>query len=185
MTTNIPRPRKPFGPFAKVSLVVVGYIAALLVAYAGIEVYVAATASPDRDTYGAMYAFGDSLLFLGMAGVAAVPATIAALVFLRPVRGFWVVLSIMGLAFAATGLAAGIDYLFARATLPGPENMHWWTGLSVLRILVAPLFAGAFFLSGVIAPNRRAQWALLSATGIETLSFACFALSWFFHTLRH
>jgi len=36
-----------------------------------------------------MYAFGDSVLFLGVLGVAAIPATGTALFFLRPRQGFW------------------------------------------------------------------------------------------------
>ena len=62
--------------------------------------YIAATNVPDRQVYGAMYDFGDSLLFLGTLGLAAVPATGAALFFLRGRPAFWKILSISALAIA-------------------------------------------------------------------------------------
>ena len=65
-------------PAAKAGIVVAGYVAAVAVASLVLRVYIAATSGPDRQTYGGMYAFGDSLLFLGVAGVAAIPATGAA-----------------------------------------------------------------------------------------------------------
>ena len=80
-------------PAAKAGIVVAGYVAAVGVASLVLRVYIAATDGPDRQTYVGMYAFGDSLLFLGVASVAAIPATGAALFFLRPYRGFWKVLS--------------------------------------------------------------------------------------------
>ena len=71
----------------KVGLVVAGYIVAFLITVAFIAVYTAATNSPDRQASGGMSAFGDSLLFLGVLGMASVPATGAALYFLRRGRG--------------------------------------------------------------------------------------------------
>ena len=66
----------------KVGLVAAGYVVALLIASAGVALYVASTSGPDRKTYGGMYAFGDSLLFLAVFALAAAPATGAALYFL-------------------------------------------------------------------------------------------------------
>ncbi len=68
-------------PRIKVAAVLGGYVVAFLIASAVVAVYVAATSGADRQAYGAMYAFGDSLLFLAVFGVAAVPATAAALFF--------------------------------------------------------------------------------------------------------
>jgi hypothetical protein len=56
-----------------------GYALAVLAAFVVVEIYVAATAGPDRDTYAGMYAFGDALLFVAVLGVAALPPTAAAL----------------------------------------------------------------------------------------------------------
>jgi hypothetical protein len=143
-----------------------------------VAIYVAATSGPDRQEYGAMYAFGDSLLFLGVFGVAAIPATGGALFFLRSYRLFWLVISVAAPGISTTGLAALIDYVFAR-TADAQSFLHFFSALAVLRILVAPLFALAFFLSGLFAPNRFSRIALLVAAVIEALVFAYVALIWF------
>lgn len=148
---------------AKIALVVAGYVGALLVACAIVVVYVAATSGPDRQAYSGMYAFGDSLLFLAVFGVAAVPATGSALFFLRPYPSFWRVLSVVAPAIAATGLAAFVVY-FAAQTAGAGSLLHSWSGLAVLRILVAPLLALASF-SRVFSPRAvplgsRCSWSL-------------------------
>jgi hypothetical protein len=148
------------------------------VASAVVAVYVAATSGPDRQTYGVMYDFGDSLLFLGVfAAIGALP-TGAALFFLRPIRMSWTALSALALAVAATALAAFIAHVLARAA--GSSSMLYaWSSLAGLRILVAPLFALAFFLSGLFAPNRASRITLLGVTVIEAGVFAYAALIWF------
>src|SRR5438045_8405183 len=73
-------------PIAKAGIVAGGYVAAFAVARLVVSIYVASTSGPDRQTYGAMFGFGDMLLFLAVFGLAAVPATAAALFFLRPRR---------------------------------------------------------------------------------------------------
>jgi len=46
--------------------VLAAYAAAFSIACALVYAYAALTAGPDRQTYGAMYGFGDSLLFLAL-----------------------------------------------------------------------------------------------------------------------
>jgi hypothetical protein len=163
---------------AKVGLVAGGYLGAVLVAVAVVAVYVAYTSGPDRDVSSGMYAFGDSLLFLAVFGLAAVPATGAALFFLRANRTFWRVLSIAALAIAATSLAALVEYVAAQGADRGSVH-HSWSALAVLRILVAPLFALAFFLSCVFSPDRVPRIALLVASLVEATVFASVALLMF------
>jgi hypothetical protein len=160
----------------KVGLVVAGYVVAVLLALAVVAIHDAFMSGPGSQ--GGMAAFGDSLLFLAVFGVSAVPPTSAALYFLRSHRSFWPPLSVTALVIAATGLAALIDYLGARGDGTGPL-FGSWSAFAVLRILVAPLFALAFLLSGVFAPNRSSRIALLLATGIEGSVFAYIALLWF------
>lgn len=160
---------------AKVGLVALGYVGAVLVALAIVALYIAYTDGADRPASGGMHAFGDGLLFLAVFGVAAVPATVAALVFLREYRRFWLVLSVAGLVIAGTGLAAFICYLATR-TVEAGSNLHSWSALAILRILVAPLFALGFFLSGVFAPNRGPRIALFVATVVEAAVFAYVAV---------
>jgi hypothetical protein len=159
-------------PRIKVASVLGGYVIAFLIASAVIAIYVAATSGADRQTYGAMYAFGDSLLFLAVFGVAAVPATAAALFFLRPCRSFWLVLSVVALALALSGVAACIEFLAARTAFRAGSIPSTWSGLAVLRILVAPLFAVTFLLSGLFAPGRSARIALIVATVSDAAIFA-------------
>jgi hypothetical protein len=162
----------------KIGLVITGYVIALLIAYAVLAMYIAATSGPDRHASGGMFAFGDILLFLAVFGVAAVPPTGAALFFLRPYRSFWVALSITALVLAATAIAALIDYVATRTAEAG-SVVHDWSALAVLRIIVAPLFALAFFLAVFFAPNRFSRVVLLVAAIVEATVFAFIALIWF------
>jgi hypothetical protein len=158
----------------KIGLVAAGYVGALLVACAVVALYIAFTDSPARDASGGMYAFGDSLVFLAVFGLAAVPATSAAFFFLRPHRWFWQVLSVIALAVAATAIAAAILYATGRSRPAGPGLA--WADYSILRLIVAPLLAGAAFLAGILAPDRRLRIALFVACVIEVAAFASFVL---------
>jgi hypothetical protein len=136
-------------PLAKITLVGLGYIGALAIAFAAVSLYIACTNSPDRETYAAMFAFGDSLLFLAIFGVAAVLPTGAALFFLRPYRPFWRALSITAVVIATSGVAAFCVLLEMRRTDPN-SVASVWPALAV----VAPLFALAFLVSALFAPSR-------------------------------
>ncbi|HVK56452.1 MAG TPA: hypothetical protein VM532_15675 [Burkholderiales bacterium] len=166
-------------PFAKAGLVAAGYIAAFAIASLVVAIYVAATSGSDRQASGGMFAFGDSLLFLVVFGLAAVPATCATLFFLRPYRAFWVILSVAALVITTTSLAALLGYVATKTSDPR-SVLHYWSAFAVLRILVAPLFATAFLLSGLFAPNRAARVSLFVAMGIETAVFAYVAVTWLF-----
>ena len=166
-------------PIVRTGVVVGGYVGALLVASAAVAVNVAATSGADRQGASGMYAFGDSMLFLGVFGVAAIPATGAALYFLRSARGFWRPFSVVGLTIAGTAVAAAVLYLVGRGTVPG-STLQTLAGFSVLRILIAPLFGLAFFLAGLFAPTRSDRIALLVATAMEAAAFGVIALTWVF-----
>lgn len=164
---------------AKVGIICGGYLAAFGIAPLAVTLYIAATSNIDRVTYSGMSACGDSLVFLFAFGAAAVAPTAIALFFLRPYRQFWSVLSAVALAIAATGLIAGIDYV--AAGFPNASAVvQSWSAFAVLRIIVAPLFAGAFCLAGLFAPNRNTRTALLLATVMDATGFTCaaFTLIW-------
>ena len=168
-------------PLAKAGLVAIGYIAALAIAWLVVGIYVANTSNPDPQ--GGRFAFGESLLFLAVFGLAAVPATGAALFFLRPRPAFWVTLSVGSLAVAATSLAACLTYV-APAAFDTGSVLRSWSAFAPLRILVAPLLAGFFFLSGLFAPTRSARICLLAAGTTEVAVFAYAALT-LFHPFHH
>src|SRR5882672_8662198 len=137
-------------PLAKVGLVVAGYVVAFLVASAVVAIHVATTSGPDPQASSGMYAFGDSVLFLAVFGVAAVPSTAAALFLLRSYRSFWLVLCVAALGIASTGLVALVDYVATRtATADAGSILGILSALAPLRILIAPLFALGFLLCGL------------------------------------
>jgi hypothetical protein len=164
-------------PLSKFISVVVGYVAALAIAFVVVSIYVSATDGPDRQVSSGMYAFGDSILFLGVFGLAAIPATDAALFFLRPYRLFWRIASIGSLATAATGIAALALYLLFR-NAGTTSLLGTWSALTPLRFLLAPLLAIAFVLSFLFAPARSSRIAFSCATAVETAVFIWVACLW-------
>jgi hypothetical protein len=156
---------------AKFGLVAAGYVGAFVVAAAVAMLNAAWTAGPDRQASSGMFAFGDSLLFLAVFGVAAVPPTGAGLFLLRPYHSFWRVLAVAALVVAGTGLASLGVCLMVRTPGASPV-VRSWSAFAVLRILVAPLVALAFLVSGAFAPLRPARIALCAATISEAAVFA-------------
>jgi len=164
-------------PAAKLGIVAAGYVVALAIAALVTSVYVASTSGPDRQTYGGMYAFGDSVLFLGVFGVAAIPATAAALFFLRPRRGVWRALSVGSLAIAATAVAAVALSIVSRSA-NASASVRSWSMAVPLRVFAAPLLALFFLLCAVFAPTRSARLCLLGASAIEMVVFVSVVFAW-------
>lgn len=160
---------------ARLVLILVGYLVAFCVAFAVVATYVAATDSPEAQASSGMHAFGESLLFLAVFGLASIPATMAALFFLRPYRAFWRVAAVLALGITATVVIALIAYLLTEnaGAVPGI-----WSSLAPLRILMAPLCAIAFFLSGLFAPIRFCRLIFIGAASIETVAFVWFVFAW-------
>jgi len=164
-------------PSHQVAVIAVGYLAAVLVASAAVGVRVATTSGPGAQASSGMYAFGDALLFVAAFGVAALVPTGAALFFLRPYRHFWTVLSTVGLGIGLTGLAAAALFAIGRHAAPSP--LATWAGLSVLRILVAPLLALTLLVCAAFSPYRFPRVALLAGTVMEVTVSADGGLIWF------
>jgi hypothetical protein len=164
-------------PLARVGVVLGGYVAAVLAASGVTALYVAATAGLDRQTSSGMYAFGDSLLFLAVFGVAALVPTGAGLWFLRPSRRFWAAYRAAALTVAATAVAAALIDLAGHAA-PSGTALSMWAGFSMLRIFLSPLCALVFALSALLAPHHRARVALFVAAGFEAAAFASLLLRW-------
>ena len=170
-------------PFLKVGVVAGGYIAAFLVASAAVGVRLANTSGPDAQASSGMYAFGDALLFVAVFGGAALVPTGAALFFLRPYRHFWTVLSAFGLGVAVTGLTAAALFAIGRHAAPSP--LATWAGLSVLRILVAPLLALTCLVCTVLSPYRFPRLAFLAVTVMEAAVSAYGGFVWFVPLFFH
>ena len=54
-----------------------------------------------------------------------------------------------------------------------------WAGLSVLRILVAPLLALTFLVCTVLSPHRSSRFAFLAASVMEAAVSAYVGFVWF------
>jgi hypothetical protein len=158
-------------PWVKVVVVVVGYVIAAATAAAAVACHMFILGDSSNSANGGMAAFGDSLLFLAVFGVVAVPPTGAAFFFLRPYPAFWQGFSGVALIFAVTSLAAFIAFALDRHSTAA--------GWAVLRLLVAPLFALLFGLSILFAPNRSFRIALLIAVVIEATGFAGWVITCF------
>lgn len=164
-------------PVFKVGAVALGYIAAFLIASAVVAIRIAATSGPDAQASSGMYAFGDSVLFVTVFGLSALVPTGAALFFLRPYRRFWTVLSTLGFAVAVTGVTAAVVFAVGRHAAPSP--LATWAAFSVLRILVAPLFALVFLVCTTLSPYSSSRVALLAATVMEAAVSAYGGFVWF------
>jgi len=144
---------------AKAGMVLAGYAAALAAAGLVTAAYVALTEGPDRQAYGAMFGFGDSVLFLAVFCVAALPATALWLHYLRAVPWVWRVLSALALAASALTLfLIGCELLRASALI---------LMLAPLWFFCLPVFICGFGLAFFFAPPGGARrvlgWAALIA----------------------
>lgn len=153
----------------KAGVVLLGYIAAFLIAAAAFALRLLTERGPD--TSGGMYAAGDMMLFLAAFAIAALAPTGAALWFLRSRRAIWTAFAIAAFVIAMSGIAAMILYVRG--------DSGAWAGLSPLRILAAPLLALAFVMSGLIAPSRAPRIALLLAASFEVAVCVWAGVLWF------
>ena len=167
----------------RVGTIVLGYGVAILIASAVVAVRVATTNPADAQAAGGMYAFGESVLFVVVFGVAALVPTAGALFMLKSHPRFWTWLSAMSLVVAFTGVAAAGLYVAGHDA--APSLLATLAALSVLRILVAPLAALAFGLGALISPGRTGKVALLAATVMELGVSAYAGVTWFLPMLLH
>ena len=165
---------------AKVGLVAAGYIGAFALASAVVAVHIAATSGADRQQYGAMFSFGDDLLFVAVFGLAAVIPFGIALVFLRPYPSFWRVLSLTALFFAATAVAMFFSYVAPQPSEPQSAARAWLAVAGLLRTVLSPFFGLACLVAAVIAPSRSPRLRLLVAAALEGSVFGPIALTWLY-----
>ena len=163
------------GRLRKTSLVLGGYLAAFVLASLAVAIRVAY--DPDPDASGGMAAFADSLLFGAVFGSVGLVPTGLGLVFLRRYRLFWRSLAAVGGVVAATGAIALALFAIGRAATT-PSDPSIWDLLAVLRIFPAPVFAAAFLIAGVIAPDRVSRWILFAASAVEIIVCAYAGYVW-------
>jgi len=153
---------------SKIGIVLGGYAAAFALATLAVAVSMAWNSGPVADASSGMHAFSDLLLFAAVFGAVGLLPTGLALVWLRPYRPFWTVLSVAAIVVGATGVIAVALFASGRSE-PVSTTLGAWSGVAVLRILPAPLFAAAFLLAAVLCAYRTCRRILLATAGIEVL----------------
>jgi hypothetical protein len=151
----------------KLALVVVGYAGAWVVASAAVYARALHASGAEAQASAGIYVFGDLILFVQVFGVLALVPTALALYFLRPVQKFWAVLSIVSLVVAATGpLMLAVNTLIVLLEL---HEVGWEIAqfLALARVGGAPFLAAGFLIGALLAPVRRARWALLASALVE------------------
>jgi hypothetical protein len=152
----------------KAGIVLGGYAAAFLLGAGAVGLRLLLTAhSPDAQASSGMYAFGDSVVFVFVFGIAALVPTGLALYFLRAVRRFWTVSSIGALALAATGVAASALFWTTRSQPPAQSLLGLAAALSLERVIVAPVVTAAFLVCAGFAPATGARRAFALAAVCE------------------
>lgn len=160
----------------RAALVGGGYLAAAGAASVAMGLRLAATAGPDRNASGGMYAFGDALFFLFALAFLSIPATGLALYFLRPVRGFWKAAAVVAALLALTGLGAMGAFFAGRGLTHG--ILGTLASVSVLRVLIAPPLGILWAVLAVFAPEKEFRRAFAGALLLELAGFAPVALYW-------
>lgn len=163
---------------AKSGAVVLGYVAAWLIAEQVLALHRRLTASDSQGADG-MYAFGDGLLFLGTFVLMALVPTGAVAYFLRTSRSFWSGLAIVALVLGATAPLAAVLLAASHWSVPGGW-LAILSGLAVPRLMLSPLFSPFFCLCGALAPAAPSRKKLFMAGGLEALALGCIVLFWFF-----
>lgn len=151
-------------PLVKVGWVAGGYIGALTLGVAAVAIHRLGSRGLGTQGSGGMNAFAETLLFFWVFALAAAPSTVAALILVRRFREFWAAFSAVVALASLTAVAAFV------AWAAGPRSVAG--GLAGFRIFAAPLFAPAFLLFGIFAPNRSSRITLFFAAALEAIVFA-------------
>jgi hypothetical protein len=154
----------------KIAFVGAGYVGAFIAAWLALGTYVASTDGPDRQLYQGMFAFGDSLYFLAIFALAAVPTTALGLYFLRQHAVVWRTLTVVAMLCTAASLVALAAYVVRIESR--------WLAVTPLWFMLTPVFSGAFFLAGILAPKSSARFALCAAGLVQLAVFATVVFIW-------
>jgi hypothetical protein len=135
------------------------------------------------DTSGGMYAEGETLTALPVFFLVSLVPTLLGLWFLRRHTGFWNLVAVGSLAFAAVSLAA----VLVAMRLGGPTanlGLMFLSLLGLAQLLGMPLFFLAFVLFSVLAPTPLARRRLRIAVALEAVIGVCALLHWFVPAAR-
>ena len=154
-------------PFTKLALVILGYAAAFGAAMLAEHLYELRVNQPGVDTSGGMYAFGSSMQFVAVLGIASLVPTGLALYFIRGSEAAWRLLSRLALAVAVTAPMFGVFFLATRNLKGYHPELGIFALVGFFRLAGTPLFALVFAVAGAMAVGRGARRLLWLAAGIE------------------
>ena len=164
--------------WAKVGLVIAGYVAAIVAGVVAGWLYDVRVSALPYDTSGGMYAGGQILQSLAaFLGVSLVP-TLLALWFMRRNKGFWNAVAVASLAFAGVGLLAVLTPLAVHSGTTHTALMFVEL-LGLSQLLGVPLWFVVFALFALIAPFQDVRRKLVIAAGIEVAIGVCALVHWF------
>lgn len=168
---------------AKIAIVIGGYVAAVAAALLAGWLYDAHMTRMPYDTSGGMYAEGETLTALPVFFLVALIPTLLGLWFVRRHTGFWNLVAIGSLAFAALSLAAVLMTMKLGAS-PQHLGLMFLTVLGLAQLLGMPLFFLAFALFSVLAPTPLARRRLRIAVALEAAIGVCALIHWFVPSAR-
>ena len=171
------------GRGAKIGIVIGGYVVAIAAAMLAGWLYDAHMARMPYDTSGGMYAEGETLTALPVFFLVALVPTLLGLWFLRRHTGFWNLVAMGSLAFAAVSLAAVLMTMKVGAA-PSNLGLMLVALLGLAQFLGMPLFFLAFVLFSFLAPTSLARRRLRIAVVLEAVIGVCALLWWFVPSAR-
>ena len=165
------------GRLEKVLLVGGGYATAIVAWIVGAWLYNVRVSALPYDTSGGMYAFGELTSSLAAFLVVALPTTALWLWFLRGNHGFWNVVGIACVAFAASGLLAVLSTPILHTT-PSHIGSLLLDVVKLAQLLGVPFWLAAFAMFAFLAPSRESRLKLMIATAIELVIGVCALVHW-------
>jgi hypothetical protein len=165
------------GHWKKASLVISGYMAAVLAAVVAGWLYDARVSALPYDTSGGMYAGGQMLTALAAFFTVALLPTGFLLWSLRRNERFWNTVGILSLWFAVVGLVA---VLLPAVTHGRVDNVALMllSLIGLAQLLGVPLWAFALGLFAYLAPTKDTRMQLVTALGIEVVIGVCAVVHW-------
>ena len=165
------------GHWKKTSLVISGYMAAVLAAVVAGWLYDVRVSALPYDTSGGMYAWGEMLTALAAFFVVALLPTTFLLWSLRRNERFWNTVGIASLWFAIVGLVAVLLPLFTHGTADNIP-LVLLSLIAFAQLLGVPLWAFSLGVFALLAPTEGVRRQLATALWIEVVIGVCAVVHW-------
>jgi hypothetical protein len=170
------------GRVAKWSIVIGGYVAAVVAAGVAGWLYNEHLETLPYDTSGGMYAGGEMLNSLAVFLVVALVPTLLGLWFVRGHAKFWNAVGVLSVGFAAVGLVA--VFAATRGAITQNLALVLLSIFGLAQLLGVPFWLFAFVLFAFLAPTRLARRLMIAAIALELVIGVLAFLHWFVPGVR-